>query len=149
MYLLIGVLVLGASCGGEQVGQWLYRDGSPVPNREPFVMQVVRGSDHCSWEEVLFMTMAWPLDQPVATYEEWDGRVRTYVWQTDAAYDPKNLATQPSIVTSMPGDTYSTGLHRGGWALWISPAHLDRAVFVTNGDTIQQWAFAEVEPACF
>ncbi len=111
-------------------------------------MQVVRGSDHCSWEHVLFMSIAWPLDQPVATYEEWDGRVRTYVWQTDDAYDRENLATEPATVMSMPVDAYYTDLHRGSWELWISPAHLDRAVFVTDGDTIQRWAFAEIEPAC-
>ena len=134
----------------EQAGRWFDRNGSPVPNgygNAPLVLSVDFGPGHCNWQDTVFMHMAWPLDQPAGDHLDQD-HVRAYVWQTDDAFAPESLTSEPRVVPQMPADAQRTGFHRGDWELWISRSHLDEAVFVTDGDTVQSWAYSEVPPAC-
>jgi hypothetical protein len=137
------------SAANHQVGPWFDRNGSPVLNGymgARLVLSVEFGSEHCNWQDTAFMYMVWPLDRP-APSNDYD-RVRAYVWQTNAAFAPESLTSEPRVVPQMPADARRTGFHRGKWELWISRAHLDEAVFVTDGDIIQSWAYSKHLPAC-
>jgi hypothetical protein len=142
LVLAVVLALSAAACtpGDPRVGTWYDGDGSPVPDGRPLVLSVEAGSDHCSWQRVVFMTMAWPLSEPVRGPSMSDPRTRIYVWEPDGAYPLSSLTMKPREVGSMPANARYTGLHRGSWQLWISHSMLDTAVYVTDGETIQAWA---------
>lgn len=144
-WLLIGIaallLTLGWSLwtGGtttSPVGRWIDRAGHPVPDER---LSVWIGSDHCGTADTKFMSLAWPLDVPVA-YMGGSG-TKVYVWDPPDDYLRPGAVT-PQTVAAMPSDVRNTGLHRGRLALWVSESNLRQAVFLTDGDEIQRWAFA-------
>jgi hypothetical protein len=133
MVVVVGWLVWDAWTTNP-VGRWFDGAGNPIAYER---MQVYAGSDHCDMASTKFMALAWPLDvmpplQPT--------RMESYVWQPpDDFMRPEYLT--PGVVETMPGDAENTGFHRGRLTLWVSESNLRKAVFVMNGDEIQQWAF--------
>jgi hypothetical protein len=77
-----------------------------------------------------------------------DPRTRVYVWHPSGVEPPTTLATTPSLVPSVPADASYSGIHRGPWQLWVSPSMSKTAIFMTDGDTIQRWAFATAGVGC-
>ena len=148
-WLLIGLVILIAAGSGlwfgkatNPVGPWFDRAGDPVPDGQ---LSVSTGSDHCGWQNTRFMALAWPLVDPGRKWAT--PRHGFYIWKTgDDDYSHQGLAP-PRFVADMPSDATNTGLRRGRLELWVSPSTLDQGVFVTDGDTIQRWAFTP-EPAC-
>ena len=142
--------MVAAACGGPtgQIGTWYDRDGSPVPEGNPLVLHLWRGSDHCDWQDSLFVAIAWPLSRPVPGSYMGSPRTRVYVWHPNGVESPTTLATTPSIVQAMPADARDSGIHRGPWRLWISPSMSKTAIFMTDGDIIQRWAFATTGVGC-
>jgi hypothetical protein len=137
--ILLSVLVVD---GASPIGRWYAADGTPLnPDGHPLVLSVELGSGHCGWQHVAFLALAWPPDRPVPGGFMSDPRTKSYVWQTTSAYPPSSLATTPGVVARLPADAEDTGLHRGTWKLWVSPAQLTTGVFLTSGDTIEHWAF--------
>ena len=138
-WLLVGVVVLVVSLlvwdpwMTNPVGRWIDRAGNPVPDER---MQVWTGADHCGTASTKFMALTWPLDRP-ATYES---RMESYVWQPPDDFVRPEYVT-PGVVETMPADAENTGFHRGRLTLWVSESNLRKAVFVMDGDEIQQWAF--------
>ena len=135
--------------GASPIGQWFAADGTPLSSEgHPLVLSVERGSGHCGWKGVGFLSLAWPLDRPVPGAFMSNPRTKVYVRQTTSAYPVTSLATTPAIVASMPKDARDTGLHRGSWKLWVSPSQLTRAVFLSSGDTIERWSFVSKFVGC-
>jgi hypothetical protein len=147
---VLGLAVVATACAGPtgQIGTWYDRDGSPVPEGNPLVLHLWRGSDHCDWQDSLFVAIAWPLIRPVPAPSMGDPRTRVYVWHPEGAEAPITLSTTPSLVRSMPAEARYSGIHRGSWQLWVSPSMSKTAIFMTDGDIIQRWAFATSGVGC-
>ena len=149
-WLLIGVVILLVvgwlvwdAWRTNPVGPWFDRAGNRVPDER---LQVWTGADHCDTGSTEFLGLAWPLDVPLA-YMGYS-RTKVYVWDPPDDYLRPGAVT-PQIVAAMPADARDTGLHRGALALWVSESHLRQAVFLTDGDEIQRWAFVPGSGYCF
>jgi hypothetical protein len=75
-------------------------------------------------------------------------RLRIYVFQRGNQFPPEKLATTPGVVDEMPADARDTGLHRGPWHLWVSRSLAEVAIFVTDGEVIQQGAYMSQIAMC-
>ena len=146
-WLLAGIVILGVgwlawdAWTTHPVGRWFDRAGEPVPDG---TLSVYVGSDHCGWTNTTFIQIDLPLVDP--TYEDNHG---VYIWKTGADdYPWHGVAVTPRYVSAMPPDARDTGLHRGQLSLWVSRTNLDRAVFVTDGEMIQRWAFSSDPTGC-
>jgi hypothetical protein len=131
-------------------GRWFELDGSPVPDGQPFVLSVTRGKRkgiiQCHPGAVTFV-LAWPFGVPLGKNQLGPDTIRVYVLQRGTGYPPENLATTPGVI-EMPADARYTGFHRSEWQLWLSPSLADAAIFVTDGRTIQQAAYATRPALC-
>jgi hypothetical protein len=132
----------------SQVGQWYFPDGRPAPIGNPLVLRVERGPAHCGWQNTLFLWIAWPLDRPVPGQFMGDSRTRVYAWQTTPGYPQSSLAAKPMVVPRLPKGLHDSGLHRGPWDLWVPSAPPPDAIYLTDGETVERWAFATQNPAC-
>jgi hypothetical protein len=139
-WLLVGVVVLAVgwlvwgAWVTNPVGRWFDRAGNPVSDER---LQVWTGSDHCDTASTRFLALAWPLD---VTEPLEPTRMESYVWQPPDDFLRPEYVT-PGVVETMPADAENTGFHRGRLTLWVSESNLRKAVFVMDGDEIQQWAF--------
>jgi hypothetical protein len=146
-WLLIGFVILVVGWLGwdawttNPVGRWFDRAGDPVPDAR---LQVWTGADHCDTASTRFMALTWPLDRPAP----YGSRMESYVWQPPDDFGRPEYVT-PGIVDVMASDAKNTGFHRGRLSLWVSESNLRKAVFVTDGDEIQRWAFAPGSGYCF
>jgi hypothetical protein len=150
-WLLIGIGVVTLIVGWSlwigwttnPVGPWFDRAGNPLPAER---LSVWTGSDHCDTANTKFLALAWPPDVPVAYMG--DSRTKVYVWQPPDDYLRPGAVT-PRVVATMPSDARNTGFNRGRLTLWVSGSNLRQAVFLTDGDEIQRWAFAPGGGYCF
>jgi hypothetical protein len=143
--LVLSATVVG---GASPVGQWYAGDGTALPTGHPLVLSVEAGPGHCGEQNVAFLTMAWPLDRPVAGPFMSARRTRVYVWQTSTGYPSRGLATTPGTAARLPSDARDTGLHRGSWHLWVSESELTTGVYLRSGSTIERWAYVSTFFGC-
>src|SRR5207245_7718829 len=57
---------------------------------------------------------------------------KTYVWETSGSYPLGDLAFAPVTLPAMPAEAGDTGIHRGGWQIWVAPRVGDDAVYLMN-----------------
>lgn len=152
--LLASVIVLLlAACSGppsEFTGTWLRPDEEPA-DRGPreFEVRSLVGSDHCDWESVVFLSIAWPLG---TTYEAGPDAppVRQYVRDVEgdlgAAAD--RLLGELQLDAELPDDARDTGYHTGqGAELWLADDADVYVYLVVEGD-VERWPRAEPAVAC-
>jgi hypothetical protein len=128
------------------VGPWTDANGKRLPdgtsdarNGFPLVIHTFNGDGHCDWESVVFLHISWP---PGTVYgpvgdDSRAGRFRQYVRDPNGALG--NLARHFDPNASLPRDARPTGLHRGPWELWISPAEAERAVYLLKDGQVERW----------
>jgi hypothetical protein len=129
--LAVALLIL-PGCGhgldlrtADLVGRWQGANGSFVPAGDdppdfPLVAVTRRGPEHCDWESVIFLEIAWPVGSihrgphSEATVRQYvrdpDGKLAEYV---DDPYDGS---------VTLSAFAVSTALHRMGNELFIDPA---------------------------
>jgi hypothetical protein len=106
-------------------------DGRPVEND---VIQLIAGPEHCGWQDVLFLTMGWPLGRPAVTSD----LARQYV------RDPSSTVAnatggpfQPSV--PLPADAFFTGYRYGADELWVSTATVDDIIYYVRDGHVEGW----------
>lgn len=128
----------------ELSGRWLDGEGMPVADGlvrdgEPprLTLQVSFGPDHCDWDEIVLLDLAWPLGSEVTTHSE--DTVRQYARDVDGTLG-EWLQTTFADDMEAPEDAVDTGYHRQGSHLLVGPTSADTAVFVERPDgTVERW----------
>ena len=125
------LLVLGA-CGADPARYRWQLDGEQVDQERMYAHQ---GEEHCDWEDVTFLRLDWPLDDPAP-----DQR-RLYVW------DPKDVLGDRTLAGStddadLPDDAESTGYSSELGELWLAPSDQDTVAYLVSedGDEVEAWA---------
>lgn len=126
-------------------GRWFDRDGTPLRDGlvrgedgpSPLTLQVSFGPDHCDWQDIVLLDVAWPLGSEVTTFTD-DG-VRQYARDVDGVLGER-LRTTFASGMELPAHTADTGYHRQGNRLLVSEADAEEAVFVVRDNgTVERW----------
>lgn len=142
-----------AACGGPPsafTGDWLGPDGEPA-DRGPreFEVRSFMGAEHCDWESVIFLSVAWP---PGTTYTAGPGGppFRQYVRdaQGDLGAAADQLVGALELDAQLPDDAAATGYHTDtGAELWLGQDADEHVYLVVDGD-VERWPRAEPPIAC-
>lgn len=132
------------------VGPWTDATGSAVAANHDhgFTIASYRGAEHCDWESVIFLEVAWPLGSVIddVVYDDSVSTPRVFL------RDPKGrLAdmTRGEFVPDavLPADAKATSLTRGNWELWTARSAA-RAVFLVSDGRAERWPEASQLPGC-
>jgi hypothetical protein len=145
------VLSIGAvACfgpGQEFLGIWLSpsgeRAGDDFRSDAGFTMATSRGAEHCNWESVIFLTVAWPPGSILHVGHDPES-VRVFVRDPEEVYDFDRGGFSRDAV--LPSDAAATGFTQGRWELWTSVEE-DGYAFLVSGDRVERWPEGQ-EPAC-
>lgn len=118
---------------GVPVPDGLVRDGAAAP----LTLQVGFGPEHCGWQEVVFLDLAWPLGEQVTVYDE--DRVRQFARDVDGVLGERLQGAYIRDVELSPGAA-DTGYHRQGNRLLVDEASAEDAVYVERPDgSVERW----------
>ncbi|HWH34257.1 MAG TPA: hypothetical protein VNT56_02960 [Acidimicrobiales bacterium] len=119
--------------GGDPVADGLRRDGGP----SEMTLQVSYGPDHCDWDDIVLLSLAWPVGTVVTVYDP--ETTRQYARDVDATLGP-SLRTTFAADVEAPADAVDTGYHRMGNRLLVGPASAEDAVYVARpGGSVERW----------
>jgi len=129
-------------------GQWRDADGRSLPDgdgEDGISMSSMPGAEHCGWESVTFVEVAWP----PGSVEPPDGDVRQFVGDPDGILDGlDNLSGSYEDPANAPPDVVATGVHTDDVELWIAGSDPD-AIFLRNSSgTYQRWPRADPKVLC-
>jgi hypothetical protein len=131
------------------VGPWFDADGKQLPSYRPFVMIVVQGSEHCHWDDQLFLYMSLPLGKEIRNPSFLKGNERVFVRLSSTENMlPSDFATAFDADAPLPASAYDTGYHRKGWHLWVAEERMKRAVWLVHGDSVERWPAARTPIVC-
>jgi hypothetical protein len=130
--LLVGALLGG--CGDEPAGPtgaW-QRDGADVPIDR---IESYQGEEHCDWQAVHFLHVAWPLDRLVATER------RQFVRDPEGALDIPALQMGFRPDADLPPGAAPTGYVNDGTELWFAPSDQDQRAYLVSesGSRVEAW----------
>jgi hypothetical protein len=127
------------ACGEDDVtGEWRDSAGRTLASYS--------GPEHCDWESVTFLEVAFSLARPDDELEPRSQYVR----------DPHGVLEAHVVApydgdAALPADAVATGFRRGEAELWVSPADADgdtySAVYVVDG-AVERWPRTRDEVAC-
>jgi hypothetical protein len=158
---MIAVVLVFAGCArssgaaGGPSTIWYDRQGHRVPDgtdkesRFALELGLSQGDEHCDWDSVTFLEIAWPLGSIVHSGEGIRQRVRQYVrGPTDVLGDlPLRSSFDPNA--TLPPNATNTGYQSGDdWQLWTSPDDVDRQVYLVNGQQTERWPRTEYFLLC-
>jgi hypothetical protein len=125
------VLALTAGCGRD----------APDPDRwwragaETDVVRTYRGSTHCDWQDVTFMTIGWPLGQPPKRDAS-----RAYVRDPKGALDKPALRDAFRPAATVPPDAAPSGyVNDDGQQLWLAPSDQEQIAYLVAADRVEGW----------
>lgn len=127
----------------DAVGTWYDSSGAPLPQGQPFVMDVWRGPTHCGWEDLLFLVISWPLGTKVPGPFMGSRHTHMFVRLTTDDFESSDFATTFDPNAELPADAHDTGYNRNGWHLWASDRRIKQAVWLVHGATIERWPAAK------
>jgi hypothetical protein len=156
--VLVALAGLGTGLWSAGEGQqeppeepWLDAQSKPLPDasetNEGLVLRVFHGHEHCEWQSVTFLDLAWPLGT-IARYPPNPDDYRQYV------RDPEGLLNF-SVVdvfgrdAQLPPGAMATGYHADGWELWINEPEADRFVYVVHDGRAERWPRARDPIYCY
>ena len=127
---------------------WRDREGNVLPNRNGaggFGISMGPGPEHCHWENVTFLNVAWPPGSVVPPR----GDVRQFVHDPNGLFDDLDyLHGRFQAAIEAPADAVTTGVHTADVELWVSPSDPD-AVFLRNrAGTFDRWPRADPKILC-
>jgi hypothetical protein len=123
----------------DLIGSWQDASGQVLPDGTrgpdfPLVVQTIRGSDHCDWQDVIFLDLSWPPGTvhsgPVTE------QIRQYVRDPAGRLAGQVLDPYQDGVV-LPTNVISTGFTRLGNQLFLDPngaAYLRRP-----SGTVERW----------
>lgn len=136
------------------IADWTGPEGQPAFRNAGRSLEVRsdRGPEHCDWQSVVFLDIAWPLG---TTWESGEGGdtddIRTYVRDPEGALEDGDydLAGQLNLDAGLPADSRATGYEMPSAELWFGPDGGDRyAYLVRDNGTVERWPRAEEEILC-
>lgn len=137
----------------DLAGRWLDEHDAPVADglvRDDGVrltLQVSFGPDHCDWDKIVLLDLAWPLGSEVTTFSE--DTSRQYARDLDGVFADRSRTAYAADV-EVPEDAVDTGYHRQGNRLLVGPTSAEDAVFVERPDgTVERWPRVVPSPICF
>lgn len=152
-HLMRGALsgALGAlmvACVSPFAGPWLGPAGQVVPDYDGrrLTLDVVEGPNECELDDVVVMTMGWPVGEP-ATFKS--GEFRQYVRDPGGhlrGWGPIAGSFDPDA--PLPADAGYSGYHRGAWQLWISESQAARYVYLVSDERAERWPRFRGRIAC-
>ena len=139
--VILGVLLL-AGCGddsGLPTGTWQHNGGATGAAK----VESYAGDDHCHWQDVHFLHIAWPLSAD-------SGESRQFV------RDPEGVTSVPELrqgfraEIELPTDAAPTGYENDGTELWFASSDQDvRAYLVSeSGEKVEAWPRAVPPIGC-
>lgn len=135
------------------VADWSGPDGQPASrNARSFEVRSRRGPEHCDWQSVVFLRIAWPLGTTRESGESGDAEeLRTYVRDPEGALEGRDsdLAGQLDLDAELRADSTATGYQMPSAELWFGPDGGDRYAYLVRDDgTVERWPRAEEEILC-
>ena len=138
MISLLAAFALVACGEGDVAGEWRDSAGRTLASYP--------GPEHCDWESVTFLEVAFSLTRP----EDELARRSQYLRDPDGVLEALVVAPYDGDA-SLPEDAVATGFHSGDAELWVSPADADGdtygAVYVVDDD-VERWPRTREEIAC-
>jgi hypothetical protein len=136
-----------SGAGGPQT--WRDGEGDALPDGRgasgDLSVSMVSGPEHCHWESVTFLSIAWPPGSVVSS----KGEIRQFVHDPDGLFDGLDAihgSYQEGI--EAPPDAVTTGIHTDDVEVWISRSDPD-AVFLRHGDgNFDRWPRADPRILC-
>jgi hypothetical protein len=150
---LVALCLVLAACGGPPgalTSTWLDPDGEPADRGpEGFEVRAIRGPSHCDRENVVFLTVAWPLGTTSETDPD-APPTRQYVRDPHGDLGGAGqLAGELNLDVDLPSDARDTGYHtEEGAELWFGRDEGDDAVYIVTDGAVERWPRADEELAC-
>jgi hypothetical protein len=133
----------------DAVGIWYDAEGEPLSRERPLVMQVYRGSQHCGWQDLIFLLVSSPLGSEIPGAYLADERTRTFVRLSTSDDLPiEYFAATFDADADLPSNARDTGFHRDGWHLWVVDDRIDRAVWLVRDEIVERWPAMTEQVAC-
>lgn len=145
---LLVVAVVLAGCSSSVLGDvsidgytstWRGPDGAPAVRGSvldrTFEVQTIAGSDHCGWEDVVFLIVGWPLG---TTHDTW-AESRQYIRDEDGDIDHPTLLSTFDADVDLPEGARSSGYQNEAGELWFGPDNGDEAAYVQLDGRVERW----------
>jgi hypothetical protein len=126
-----------------------WRDGTgralPGETADGFGVAMFSGAEHCGWEEVTFLQVAWPPGAVVTSYRD----VRQFVRDREGVFDGlDNLRSEHARDVEPPRDAVATGVHTDDVELWTAESDPDGIYLRTRDGSFDRWPRAEPHILC-
>jgi hypothetical protein len=154
--VVIGGLGCQAATRGEQVpgepqGPWRDRSGTLLPDGtdrgDDFALgvHVFQGAEHCGWEPVTFMHVAWPPGSVSTSLAE----ARQFVRDPHGVLDRSPaLGGEFTRDIDPPSDAEPTGVRTDRAEIWIAPSNEDGLYLWHSEGRFDLWPRAEPPILC-
>jgi hypothetical protein len=123
----------------DLVGTWQDASGKALPDGTrgpdfPLVVHTIRGHEHCNWQDVIFLQLAWP---PYTVHSgPITDQIRQYVRDPAGKLASHVLDSYDGDV-SLPSNAVATGFTRFGNKLFVDPGG---AAYVQRpSGTVERW----------
>jgi hypothetical protein len=154
--VVVGALVRQAATRGEQVpgelqGPWRDRRGTILPdgtdrgNGFALGVRVYQGDEHCEWERVTFMEVAWPPGSITTPPSD----VRQFVRDPHGVLDhPATLRGDFTRDVEAPSGAEPTGVRTARAEIWVAPSN-ENGLYIRHSDgTFDLWPRADPQIGC-
>lgn len=131
---------------------WLTENGDPAESgANRFEVRSFAGSEHCGWQSVVFLSVAWPLGSTYVAGSN-NSEFRQYVRDVNGVLGRRSTALLDSLAldTELPAGSVFTGYRStAGAELWLGPDRGAESVYVVWDDQrVERWPRAEPLIAC-
>lgn len=110
-------------------------------------VQMYSGPSHCDWDEIIFLSIGWPLGTSIDASDSAD-TIRQFVRDPSGTGAITNVSAGSFEPTAtLPADASYSGYHTAEVQLWLTKSDPDSA-YVTDGTTTERWPRATRPVAC-
>jgi len=140
--LVTGMLLLaGCQQSSSPFGGAWQRDGRAAATEQ---IESYQGDDHCDWEEVTFLQVAWPPQGTASRTES-----RQFVRDPEGRLGVAALKTGYQADGKLPADAAASGFVNDGTELWFAASDQDtRAYLVAADGGVEVWPRATQPLGC-
>jgi hypothetical protein len=108
------------------------------------VIASAAGPSHCSWEAAAMLTLGWPPGTASATA----AHSRQYLRDPQNVLRTRSLLATLDLHARLPADARPTGLRYQGVEVYVSPAEVDRDVYVVGAGVVERWPRSDPMTVC-
>lgn len=128
---------------------WSDQQGDQLPSGlggadAELVVNTVRGPQHCGWQSVTLLHLAYPIG--VATSDV--GSRRQYVRDPRSVLPDGTVGGRLDVAVRLPADARDTGFRNGDIELWEADSTIENVVYVGRGGRFEAWPRAIAPLAC-